>query len=97
MIKKILRNEAFQSLVASLICIVLGIAIGYIVLLFINPEGAGEAIGEVLKNFFHYSKTKLQLKNFGGTLVKTAPLIMCSLSILFAFKVGLFNIGAAGQ
>jgi simple sugar transport system permease protein len=25
------------------------------------------------------------------------PLLMCSLSILFAYKVGLFNIGAAGQ
>ena len=97
MSKKILRNEAFQSLFASFICIVLGVLIGYIVLLFINPSGAGEAIGEVLKNFLHYSKTNLQIKNFGNTLVKTAPLLMCSLSILFAYKVGLFNIGAAGQ
>ena len=29
--------------------------------------------------------------------MKTAPLLMCSLSVLFAYKVGLFNIGAAGQ
>ncbi|MBQ7873610.1 MAG: ABC transporter permease [Oscillospiraceae bacterium] len=97
MSKKILRNEAFQSLFASLICIVLGVLIGYIVLLFINPSGAGEAIMEVLKNFLHYSKANLQLKNFGNTLVKTAPLLMCALSVLFAYKVGLFNIGAAGQ
>lgn len=97
MIKKILRNDAFQSLFASLLCIVLGIALGYVVLLFINPEGAGEAIGEVLKNFMHYSKENLRLKNFGNTLVKTAPLLMCALSVLFAYKVGLFNIGAAGQ
>ncbi len=97
MTKKILRNEAFQSLFASLICIVLGVLIGYIVLLFINPSGAGEAIMEVLKNFLHYSKTNLQIKNFGNTLVKTAPLLMCALSILFSYKVGLFNIGAAGQ
>lgn len=97
MIKKILKNETFQSLLASLICIVLGVAIGYVVLLFINPEGAGEAITEVLKNFMHYSKTNLQIKNLGNTLVKTAPLIMCSLSIIFAYKVGLFNIGVAGQ
>ena len=97
MTKKILRNEAFQSLFASLICIVLGVLIGYVVLLFINPSGAGEAIMEVLKNFFHFSKANLQIKNFGSTLVKTAPLLMCALSILFAYKVGLFNIGAAGQ
>ena len=37
------------------------------------------------------------MKYLGSTLVKTAPLLMCSLSILFAYKVGLFNIGAAGQ
>lgn len=95
--KNIIRNDAFQSLVASLICIILGILVGYIVLLFINPTGAWEAILEVLKNFMHYSKSALQLKNFGNTLVKTAPLLMCALSVLFAYKVGLFNIGAAGQ
>ena len=37
------------------------------------------------------------LTGFGNTLVKTAPLLMCALSVLFAYKVGLFNIGAAGQ
>ena len=97
MTKKILRSEAFQTLASSLICIILGIAIGYIALLIVNPSGAGEAIMEVLKNFLHYSKANLQIKNFGNTFVKTAPLLMCSLSILFSYKVGLFNIGAAGQ
>ncbi|MBR4550738.1 MAG: ABC transporter permease, partial [Oscillospiraceae bacterium] len=70
---------------------------GYIVLLFINPAGASEAILAVIKNFWNYSRANLQLKNFGSTLVKTAPLLMCALSVLFAYKVGLFNIGAAGQ
>lgn len=37
------------------------------------------------------------MKYFGSTLVKSAPLVLCSLSILFCYKVGLFNIGAAGQ
>ena len=95
--KKILKNNAVQSLIASLICIVLGLLIGYIVLLFINPAGASEAILAVIKNFWNYSRANLQLKNFGSTLVKTAPLLMCALSVLFAYKVGLFNIGAAGQ
>ena len=95
--KKFLKNNAVQSLIASLICIVLGLLIGYIVLLFINPAGAGEAILAVVKNFWNYSRANLQLKNFGSTLVKTAPLLMCALSVLFAYKVGLFNIGAAGQ
>ena len=95
--KSFWKNAAVQSLLASLICIVLGLLIGYIVLLFINPAGAGEAILAVIKNFWNYSRANLQIKNFGNTLVKTAPLLMCALSVLFAYKVGLFNIGAAGQ
>ena len=95
--KNLLKNAAVQSLIASLLCIVLGLLLGFIVLLFINPSGAGEAILAVVKNFWNYSRANLQAKNFGNTLVKTAPLLMCSLSVLFAYKVGLFNIGAAGQ
>jgi simple sugar transport system permease protein len=95
--KNLLKNDGVQSLLASLICIVLGLLLGYIVLLFINPSGAGNAIVTVVKNFLTYSKPETQVKYLGNTLVKTAPLLMCALSILFAYKVGLFNIGAAGQ
>ncbi len=95
--KNILKNDGVQSLLASLICVLLGLLIGFIVLLFINPSGAGEAITAVIKNFLNYSKAATQAKYLGNTLVKTAPLLMCALSILFAYKVGLFNIGAAGQ
>ncbi len=95
--KNLLKNGGVQSLIASLACIVLGMLIGYVVLLFIEPAGAGEAITTVIKNFFNYSKSTTQMKYLGSTLVKSAPLLMCSLSILFAYKVGLFNIGAAGQ
>ena len=35
--KNLLKNNGVQSLIASLVCIVLGLFIGYIVLLFINP------------------------------------------------------------
>lgn len=93
----LLRNKAVQSLLASLLCILLGLLVGYVALLIINPAGAGEAIITIIKNFMTYSRTSAKLKYFGSTLVKTAPLLMCSLSVLFAYKVGLFNIGAAGQ
>ena len=95
--KNLLKNNGVQSLLASLACVVLGLLIGYIVLLFINPNGAGEAIAAVMKNFLNYSKSATQAKYLGNTLVKTAPLLLCALSILFSYKVGLFNIGAAGQ
>lgn len=91
--KNILKNPGVQSLLTSLLCILLGLFIGYLVLLLINPTGAWGA----MKNFLTYSSAKAQLKYLGNTLVRTAPLLMCSLSVLFVYKVGLFNIGAAGQ
>ena len=94
---KIFGIPAVQTILASLLCVLVGLLIGYIVLLFINPQGAGESILNVIKNFFTWKRPQQQLKQFGNTLSKTIPLIMCSLSILFSYKVGLFNIGTAGQ
>ncbi len=95
--KNILKSNAFQTILSSLLCILFGVIICYIVLLCINPAGANEAMTTILQNFLAASKANLRLKNFGSTLVKTAPLIMCGLSIQFCYKTGLFNIGAAGQ
>ena len=95
--RKVLKNEGVQAFLASAICILLGLLIGYIVLLFINPGGAWESIVNVIKNFFTWSRPQSQVKQLGNTLAKTMPLILCSLSILFSYKVGLFNIGTAGQ
>lgn len=95
--RSLLKNKGVQSLVASLLCILLGLLIGFIVLLVINPAGAWGAITTIVKNFWTYPSVPAQLKYLGSTLVKTAPLTLCSVSILFAYKVGLFNIGAAGQ
>ena len=95
--KKFFKNEAVQTFLASILCILAGLLIGYIVLLIINPQGAGESIQNIVKNFFTWKRPQQQIKQLGNTLAKTMPLIMCSLSILFAYKVGLFNIGTAGQ
>ena len=95
--KNIFKSNAVQSLIASLICIILGLLIGYLVLLIINPSGAADSIIALIKNFMDYSRKSLRIKNFGSTLVKTVPLLMCALSILFSYKVGLFNIGCSGQ
>ncbi len=95
--ERLLNREGVQSLIASFICIILGLLVGYIVLLCINPAGAGKAIASILKNFMYFPRPAVALEYFGSTLAKTAPLLMCTLSILFAYKVGLFNIGASGQ
>ena len=93
----LLRNNGFQTFTTSIFCILLGLIVGYLALLIINAEGAWDAIVDVIKNFFKYPTSEARMKYFGSTLAKTAPLIFCSLSVLFAYKVGLFNIGAAGQ
>ena len=91
------ENQSVHTIVASLLCILAGLLIGFIVLLLINPAGAGESILNVIKNFFTWNREASQMKQLGNTLAKTMPLILCSLSILFSYKVGLFNIGTAGQ
>jgi len=95
--RKVLKNEGAQAFIASILCILLGVLIGYIVLLFINPAGAGESILNIIKNFMTWGRPASRMKQLGNTLAKSMPLILCSLSILFSYKVGLFNIGTAGQ
>lgn len=95
--ESILRNSAVQTIIASLLCIVIGLLIGYIVLLIINPKGAAGAIVAILKNYLYYPSAAAAMKYCGTTMVNASALLMCALSVLFAYKVGLFNIGAAGQ
>ena len=90
-------KPAVQSITASLLCIILGLIIGLIVLLLINPAGAGTGISTILQNYLTFPSWPARMKYLGNTLVKTAPLLMCALSIQFCYKAGLFNIGAAGQ
>ena len=92
----LLRSDSVQTLLSSLACVLGGILVGYLVLLVIEPSGAMGAILAVMKSFFRYPG-KMMMKYFGQTLVRTVPLLMCALSVLFAYKVGMFNIGVAGQ
>ena len=91
------KNEKFTTAFASVICALLGIFIGYILLLCINPQHAGEGIISILKSWAKSSRRQRRLNELGNTLVSAAPLIMCALSVLFSYKTGLFNIGVAGQ
>ena len=96
--KSLLKKPGFQTLLASVLCAILGIIIGFFILLAMNPEHAAEGMFAILRNFFKYSSNPTNLMYYlGSTLVKAVPLILCSEAILFAFKTGLFNIGCAGQ
>ena len=89
---RLASSEAFLSVAASLICIVIGLLLGVIVLAIINPAHAiNDGLLVILR-----SGAK-NPRNMGTVLANAAPLIMTGLSVGFAFKTGLFNIGAAGQ
>lgn len=96
-VQKITASESFKAIAAAVICALTGILAGFIILLVINAENAPKAMATIIKNFFYYRKTNMKLFYLGNTLVKTVPLVLCALSVLFSYKAGLFNIGVGGQ
>ena len=85
---KILSNP---SILASLISIGVGLIVGLILLFVLNTRAAGGAFISLITTGFRSSD------KFAKVLYQAAPLIMTGLSVGFAFKTGLFNIGATGQ
>lgn len=97
MLESFLESPVLKSIASAVICALIGILIGYVILLVINAEHASKAMSTILKNFMYYKVTSKKLYYLGSTLVKSVPLILCGISVLFAYKTGLFNIGAGGQ
>ena len=93
----IFSSRAFLEISSAILCAIIGIVVGFIILLIINPSHSTQAIITIIKNFFYYNTSTKRLYYFGSTLVKTVPLVLCSISVLFAYKSGLFNIGVGGQ
>ena len=89
--KNIVKSEGFLSFMSSLVSILSGLIIGYILLWVFNPEFANYGLKNLLTAGFSSSE------KFAKVLYQAAPLIMTGLSVGFAFKTGLFNIGASGQ
>lgn len=79
-----------KPITAILLSVVFGFIVGAIVLAMTgyNPI---EAFGALFMGIF--SKPKY----VANTLIKSTPIILTGLSVAFAFKTGLFNIGAEGQ
>ena len=91
------KERITTKLMASLICVLIGLALGFAALLIIEPKGAFAAWVTMLQNFLYYPNPGVAWYYVGTTLVRTIPLAMCALSIIYAKNAGLFNIGASGQ
>ncbi len=101
------------SLMASLICILIGLVIGFIALLVLGwitlaQDGSTLSLGQMLAKTWNsgfkailsggfYPSANAMGMGVRMEILQAAPLIMTGLSVAFAFKTGLFNIGASGQ
>lgn len=106
-------SQGIGTLLASLVCILAGLVVGFVVLLVlggITMSQNGEEFNflNLLKITWEqgfkpitqggfYSKANAMGMAVRMEILQAAPLIMTGLSVAFAYKTGLFNIGAAGQ
>lgn len=85
------RKPGFESFLASAAAIAIGLVFGFLLLVLFKADKSLYGLSQILITGFG-STAKL-----AKVLYQAAPLIMTGLSVGFAFKTGLFNIGASGQ
>ena len=106
-----LQSEGFKTVAASVLSILIGLAVGSIVILIVgltspnlSLSSAWDGIRIVFVGLFSTGRNAagtltwgFNPTNIGNMLFRAAPLIMTGLSVGMAYKTGLFNIGAPGQ
>ena len=109
--KTLLQRDGTKTVLASLLSIVIGLAVGsllvLIVGLFSDNLGLSSAWEGIRLIFFGILSTGRNAvgtltwgfnpQSVGNMLFRATPLILTGLSVSVAFKTGLFNIGAPGQ
>lgn len=83
-------SAAWRAISVPLAAVVLAMLIGAVIL-WISGANPLEAYAALIKGSFG------SMTAFGRTLEKATPLVFSGLAVAFAFKAGLFNIGAQGQ
>ncbi len=86
--KSITQNIGFSSFSSALMAIFLGLVFGFFVMLIAKPESALAGFSYVVFGGFN---------RIGDVFYFATPILMTGLAVGFAFKMGLFNIGASGQ
>lgn len=85
-----LNENLWRALLVQIVAVLLAVLIGSIILL-VSGANPLQAYAALLRGSFGTATA------FGRTLEKATPLIFSGLAVAFAFKAGLFNIGAQGQ
>lgn len=86
------RTDAGESFLSSIFAIVFGVLFGFLLMLVFNPTEAFDGLWIILSGGFEDGSSSL-----GKVLTHATPIIITGLSVGFAFRTGLFNIGATGQ
>jgi len=86
-----MNRSSVMSFLSSILVLLVGLLIGFVILLVSNSAGAVNAFTTILT---HGAGS---MRVFGNVLLHATPIILTGLSVAFAFKTGLFNIGATGQ
>ncbi len=108
--RNLYEKEGTQKLLASLLSIVLGLAVGAVVIFIvgllksnIGMKGAWDGVQLIFAGILSTGREAGKLtwgynpQSLGNMLFRATPLIMTGLSVAVANKTGLFNIGAPGQ
>ena len=89
--KKLIIPESMFDVISSGAAIFVGLLAGFIILLISNASQAVYAFETILISGFS------TMNDLGQVLYFATPIILTGLSVGFAARTGLFNIGAAGQ
>ena len=87
-LKKLTSSKGFSAFTAALLAILMGLIFGFIIMLIASPANSIAGFQMVLLG---------GLNRIGDVFYFATPILMTGLSVGFAFKMGLFNIGASGQ
>lgn len=85
------QKAGFSSFMSSLLAIGCGLIVGLVVLLISDPANALGGFMSILAGAFS------SMKDLGQVFYMATPIILTGLSVGFANKTGLFNIGGPGQ
>ncbi|MBR6406423.1 MAG: ABC transporter permease [Lachnospiraceae bacterium] len=102
--KKLTEKQGFKSVRASILCILAGLVVGFIVMVILSFFNDWITVGDafygltiLLGGPFSSGTAQYIRTNIGDMMFYATPLIMTGVSVAIAYKTGLFNIGAAGQ
>ncbi len=86
-------SSTMDKIKASVISALGGILVGLIIMMLINFQGVIDFIITLASGKFKFDPNTYII----GSIVQSAPILIAGLSVAFAFRTGLFNIGASGQ